>query len=77
MKRKTRRAIAASFCGASSLRARCCRFYGRPSGPMLRAFVGGPSGPMLLFQVAVIGTKSIGPEGPPTKVSGLRNLPRI
>ncbi|MFD0326127.1 DUF6053 domain-containing protein [Lysobacter gummosus] len=39
--------------------------------------MGGPSGPMLLFQVAVIGTKSIGPEGPPTKVSGLRNLPRI
>ncbi|WP_428992754.1 DUF6053 domain-containing protein [Lysobacter enzymogenes] len=28
--------------------------------------MGGPSGPMLLFQVAAIGSESIGPEGPPT-----------
>ncbi|WP_394541522.1 DUF6053 domain-containing protein [Lysobacter enzymogenes] len=28
--------------------------------------MGGPSGPMLLFQVAAIGSKSVGPEGPPT-----------
>ncbi|WP_428995135.1 DUF6053 domain-containing protein [Lysobacter enzymogenes] len=30
-------------------------------------FVGGPSGPRLFFQVAAIGSKSIGPEGPPTR----------
>ncbi|WP_430539001.1 DUF6053 domain-containing protein [Lysobacter enzymogenes] len=28
--------------------------------------MGGPSGPTLLFQVAAIGSKSVGPEGPPT-----------
>ncbi|WP_425608196.1 DUF6053 domain-containing protein [Lysobacter yananisis] len=30
------------------------------------AVVGGPSGPMLFSEVAAIGNKSIGPEGPPT-----------
>ncbi|WP_425606419.1 DUF6053 domain-containing protein [Lysobacter yananisis] len=28
--------------------------------------MGGPSGPMLFSEVAAIGNKSIGPEGPPT-----------
>ncbi|WP_425606238.1 DUF6053 domain-containing protein [Lysobacter yananisis] len=29
--------------------------------------MGGPSGPTLLFQIEAICTKSIGPEGPPTR----------
>ncbi|ALN60692.1 hypothetical protein GLE_5351 [Lysobacter enzymogenes] len=33
--------------------------------------MGGPSGPTLLFQVAAIGSKSVGPEGPPTQPAGL------
>ncbi|WP_425608182.1 DUF6053 domain-containing protein [Lysobacter yananisis] len=37
------------------------------SGQGFMAFVGGPSGPMPLFQIAATGSKSIGPEGPPTK----------
>ncbi|WP_394539961.1 DUF6053 domain-containing protein [Lysobacter enzymogenes] len=39
-----------------------------------RAVVGGPSGPMLLFQIAAIRAKSIGPEGPPT--TALSSRPR-
>ncbi|ALN58645.1 hypothetical protein GLE_3299 [Lysobacter enzymogenes] len=36
--------------------------------------MGGLSGPMLLFQIAAIRAKSIGPEGPPTqaRASGLQ-----
>ncbi|WP_428992858.1 DUF6053 domain-containing protein [Lysobacter enzymogenes] len=52
-------------------RGGCCNRGGRSGhrhpGPVARpAVVGGPSGPMLFAQV---GTKSIGPEGPPTRAS--------
>ncbi|MGO4778977.1 DUF6053 domain-containing protein, partial [Lysobacter sp. 2RAB21] len=30
-------------------------------------FAGGASAPMLLFQITIVGTKSIGAEAPPTK----------
>ncbi|WP_425479310.1 DUF6053 domain-containing protein [Lysobacter enzymogenes] len=41
---------------------------GRESIGRAGGYVGGLSGPMLLSQVAAIRDKSIGPEGPPTKV---------
>ncbi|WP_428992766.1 DUF6053 domain-containing protein [Lysobacter enzymogenes] len=52
---------------------------GGPSGPIAVvaepsrpiALVGGPSGPMLFAQVALIGAKSIGPEGPPTRAKSM------
>ncbi|WP_425608189.1 DUF6053 domain-containing protein [Lysobacter yananisis] len=33
--------------------------------------MGGPSGPKLLFQIAAIGSKGIGPEGPPTRAGSV------
>ncbi|WP_425481023.1 DUF6053 domain-containing protein [Lysobacter enzymogenes] len=38
---------------------------------------GGSSGPMLLCRIAVIGTESIGPEGPRTSTSVMRWLRRL
>ncbi|WP_425606362.1 DUF6053 domain-containing protein [Lysobacter yananisis] len=38
--------------------------------------MGGPSGPTLLCPIAAIRPKSLGPEGPPTKASGLKDSPR-
>ncbi|MGO4781588.1 DUF6053 domain-containing protein, partial [Lysobacter sp. 2RAB21] len=67
MKRKTRRAIAASFLWGIFTSGPMLPVLWKAFRPGAAGFVEGPSGPMLLFQVAVIGTKSIGPEGPPTK----------
>ncbi|WP_425479350.1 DUF6053 domain-containing protein [Lysobacter enzymogenes] len=38
--------------------------------------MGGPSGPTLLFPVAALWHKSLGPEGPPTRgCAGIRSAP--